>query len=417
MTWICSACQNHVEDSIRECPVCGHPRESGSDTQILSSDNQPTPSTDEQATSLLRVTCPRCGTSVLPGLEVCPQCETPMVDTERAISMPAMEPSPTEKSGKIKIKIKQPSATARDASLEEDLTPPRIDERLLSFESMDLEDTRLIRPAKTSETPASAPPSPPQTPPIHPSSPPSSPETPPESGPQSTTKPEPVRHPSRTFRIPLLLIPVWVVAFLVGSFLGYLIFKSLLKPSHWIIEHPAEVSDRLSTEEESEPSSTEPPVSTTPEPPESTMPYGRLTVHFPLYAHVYLDNIFLGLTPLIQYPVPAGQHTVHIVLPDDTTIPPNLRRQSFRINVTPRQQILLEPEIRLYGRLYLNSYPWSVVYLDGKRVGTTPLILSRVPIGSHTLRLKTSSGKAFETTIYIEENAITRFSHRFQSIE
>ncbi|MBW2261069.1 MAG: serine/threonine protein kinase [Deltaproteobacteria bacterium] len=39
------------------------------------------------------------------------------------------------------------------------------------------------------------------------------------------------------------------------------------------------------------------------------------------------------------------------------------------------------------GRLDINARPWARVFLDGKDVGYTPLILKRVPAGRHVLRL------------------------------
>jgi serine/threonine-protein kinase len=48
------------------------------------------------------------------------------------------------------------------------------------------------------------------------------------------------------------------------------------------------------------------------------------------------------------------------------------------------------------GRLSVDSDPWSTVYLDGARLGTTPLWQVDVPAGRHRLRLVTSRGQSTE---------------------
>jgi serine/threonine-protein kinase len=45
------------------------------------------------------------------------------------------------------------------------------------------------------------------------------------------------------------------------------------------------------------------------------------------------------------------------------------------------------------GTLTVNSDPWSVVYLDGRRLGMTPLYRARVPAGSHRVRLVPAKGR------------------------
>jgi len=55
------------------------------------------------------------------------------------------------------------------------------------------------------------------------------------------------------------------------------------------------------------------------------------------------------------------------------------------------------------GRLSVDSDPWSSVYLDGKRLGTTPLWLVSVPAGRHRLRLVTSHGRSTERWLLVPE--------------
>ena len=53
------------------------------------------------------------------------------------------------------------------------------------------------------------------------------------------------------------------------------------------------------------------------------------------------------------------------------------------------------------GKLTLDSTPWSTVYLDGKKVGITPIARLRVPAGEHTLRLETSDKQQRTIKIHV----------------
>jgi len=53
------------------------------------------------------------------------------------------------------------------------------------------------------------------------------------------------------------------------------------------------------------------------------------------------------------------------------------------------------------GTLSVNTEPWAVVYLDGGKLGTTPLFQQRVPAGQHVLRLVSPKGRAVEVRITI----------------
>ncbi len=46
------------------------------------------------------------------------------------------------------------------------------------------------------------------------------------------------------------------------------------------------------------------------------------------------------------------------------------------------------------GTLFVDSFPYATLYLDGKRLGDTPLLGKKIPPGSHTLRAVTADGRA-----------------------
>ena len=414
MPWECPACQNVNQDDQKNCTLCGKPRDTGSETQIL--ENPPPPPSSEQPTRLMRVTCPNCHAPVLPGLETCPECNTPVLSTDHAIAIPSMTVETGADEGHVKIKIKTGADASKEShpasEIDDDITPTRIDERLLTYETMDLEDTRLLRPPKKPEPVSRAEPesnirvSPESSPPV------STPETgPPPPSPESSAQ---ATRPSSY--LPRWAIPLWGLAFAIGIIGGIFFLRPFVKPDYWILDHPAafpqpQIPQNSSASPTSLPPSDSPMTNET----ANRMKYSKLTVSFPLYASVYLDRTFIGTTPLIDHPIPPGKHRVTIELPPTSTAPPSLRRQAFTITAQPDQSVVLEPPINIYGRLYINSYPWSKVTIDGKLIGPTPLILTHIVIGTHTVRLQTPDGRTYEATIDIDENSITRFSHRFQS--
>ncbi len=53
--------------------------------------------------------------------------------------------------------------------------------------------------------------------------------------------------------------------------------------------------------------------------------------------------------------------------------------------------------------------------MDGKLKGTTPLVLYRIPAGSHEIMLKTIDNREYRTTVTVEPFAVVRIGTMFQS--
>ena len=71
-----------------------------------------------------------------------------------------------------------------------------------------------------------------------------------------------------------------------------------------------------------------------------------------------------------------------------------------------KQTITLTPPTPMYGRLDIDVQPdESEVYLDGVKVGTTPLFLQNVIVGNHKLEIKNGGYQSFADNITIQENA------------
>ena len=60
------------------------------------------------------------------------------------------------------------------------------------------------------------------------------------------------------------------------------------------------------------------------------------------------------------------------------------------------------------GYLYVDAAPWRDVYLDGQRVGYTPIAAYPVPVGAHRLRLERSGLPPLDTTVVVERDARLR---------
>jgi hypothetical protein len=109
-----------------------------------------------------------------------------------------------------------------------------------------------------------------------------------------------------------------------------------------------------------------------------TLTRGWLTVETPFEMQIFEGNTLLGTTKSERLSLLAGQHELRLVnspLNFETTInveiPPG-------VGITTR---LATPN----GTLSLNALPWANVSLDGKSLGTTPIMNLSVPVGSHEI--------------------------------
>jgi len=104
---------------------------------------------------------------------------------------------------------------------------------------------------------------------------------------------------------------------------------------------------------------------------------------------------------------------------DAEAAPPVDARPRFTTPVRPKRRVLQRrpPVARApaaptdFGTLSVNSDPWSEVYVDGKRIRSTPLVLYRLPTGRHTLELVNPARKLRATRVVtIRANRDTRLS-------
>lgn len=67
------------------------------------------------------------------------------------------------------------------------------------------------------------------------------------------------------------------------------------------------------------------------------------------------------------------------------------------------------------GRLFVLTAPYARVYLDGRLLGTTPIMNQEVPAGRHTLYLLNPSFPAHRMQIAVRAGQVVRVGHNFQT--
>ena len=112
--------------------------------------------------------------------------------------------------------------------------------------------------------------------------------------------------------------------------------------------------------------------------------YGLLTVDsLPSGAEVYIDGRLVGTTPLKNYRIPVGIHEV--VVKKNAYVPAAYAVQ-IKANELKTLNVVLVPAT---GKLTVNSNPSGAeVYIDGKKVGTTPLRNYTIPEGIHEVAVR-----------------------------
>ncbi len=128
----------------------------------------------------------------------------------------------------------------------------------------------------------------------------------------------------------------------------------------------------------------------------------------PSLATVYLDNIYKGITPLSLDNIGPGSHVIV------------LRKTGYNdyrtsINVVSGKTVTvsatLVPVGQKSGALNIKSTPsGAVIYLDTVNKGSTPMTISNIQAGTHTLTLKKTGYKDYTTIVGIIAGRTTNLS-------
>jgi hypothetical protein len=108
---------------------------------------------------------------------------------------------------------------------------------------------------------------------------------------------------------------------------------------------------------------------------------GWLTVSTPIELDIFEKGALVGTTRSKQIMVPAGLHTLDLVndkLGYRTT-------QEVKIDAGAQKTVAVHLPV---AELRVNAKPWAEVWIDGERVGETPMANLKLPIGDHQVTLK-----------------------------
>ena len=80
--------------------------------------------------------------------------------------------------------------------------------------------------------------------------------------------------------------------------------------------------------------------------------------------------------------------------------------------------IILDPPTPIYGRINVTSTPFDAdIYIDGKKMGSTPELLSQILIGNHELRIEKKDYTSVKKNVLVEENKTTDISVELKYVE
>ena len=182
----------------------------------------------------------------------------------------------------------------------------------------------------------------------------------------------------------------------------------------------------------------EPPIPADAAPPAAARPpvpaAGRLLVRStPSRASVTVDGDWRGRTPLTIDKVPFGSHDIRVVLSgyavasEEVTLSSGTpsRTLSFRLRrtapaarppATPPRSQTATPRV-FTGSIYVDSRPRGArVLLDNKPVGTTPLRIPGVSIGSHIIRLQLPDHRDWTTAARVVSGQEARVTGSLERI-
>ncbi len=132
------------------------------------------------------------------------------------------------------------------------------------------------------------------------------------------------------------------------------------------------------------------------------MGFGFITVRtIPENVSVYLNERLIGITPLIEFQVPAGRHELKLVYKDTPPI-------SQSITVNPLDTVSVFQRFENMGTLIINSSSSGAeVSLDGTYQGQTPLTIEDLPTGTYRLTVRKDGFETVTRTIEVVDGKAT----------
>jgi tRNA A-37 threonylcarbamoyl transferase component Bud32 len=131
--------------------------------------------------------------------------------------------------------------------------------------------------------------------------------------------------------------------------------------------------------------------------------FGKINLQVFPWAHVYYKGKELGTTPMAA-PIELQEGTHKLVLKNP---PLNIEKQiTVKIVADKTQKMSIDIMEGIKGSLKINVNPWADVYVDGKKMGSTPLKPLELTVGEHEVQLKNELLKmerSFKVTIKANE--------------
>ena len=137
-----------------------------------------------------------------------------------------------------------------------------------------------------------------------------------------------------------------------------------------------------------------------------------LTVTTSKDAEVWINDALMG-TGNWTGELEAGVYLVEARKPSHRTI-----RQEVTLSLQDNRTLSLGEPIPIYGIIDIQSTPFEAdVYIDGKSVGQTPLVVDNVLIGEHKIGIEKRGYRAIEQAVTIEEGSTLTRSFTLQAAE
>jgi hypothetical protein len=129
----------------------------------------------------------------------------------------------------------------------------------------------------------------------------------------------------------------------------------------------------------------------------------------PRGARVMLDGKYTGKLTPATLELPPGRYRIGVSLPGEPE-----REKEVLVESGSTVKVRFDLIRRGYGELIIDADPWAEVFLDGKRVGYTPLWLKRVTTGRHKLRFTNPDHPDIEREIILKRGEVGRVKVRFK---
>ncbi len=163
------------------------------------------------------------------------------------------------------------------------------------------------------------------------------------------------------------------------------------------------------------------PAPSTPAPAASAPTTGRLVVRStPGNAMVVIDGVWSGRTPFTREDLAFGRHTVRVVLEGHEpinrtiTLSPDSAASEMTLTLT-RAARQPAAAAATTGTLTVSSRPTGArVFVDGRSVGTTPLTLPGVAIGSRRVRVELAGHRPWASAVTVGRNQEARVAAALQ---